>query len=88
VNRTIFPFFIFWLIPCFIATIWLGLIGIFLIIFGIMAVIAGWGLYGIYYLLNGYWILFNREEPSDDIIIIQRLKGIKKEDRLNEYYID
>ena len=87
-NRSIACYGLFWAIPCAIAAIWVGKYAMVAAIIGVLSVIGGWILYGIFYMLRGMWDTFNDEHPSEDIAIIRRLKGIPTPSRQEEVYYD
>lgn len=74
-TRTIFPTLIFWVLPCFFMIPIFGQYAVLAAAIGIFIIFSGYGIYGFYYLLNEYWKEFNKDEPTEDIMIINRLKG-------------
>lgn len=74
-TRTAVCFGLLWAIPCGIATIWFGEAAVIAAFAGILTVMGGWGLYGIFRILRGLWDQFNDENPSEEIAIIRKLKG-------------
>jgi uncharacterized protein YneF (UPF0154 family) len=75
-NRASGCFLFLWVIPCGIFAIWFGKDAILAIFIGMLALIAGCGLYGVFCVLKGMWDKFNDENPTDEVMIVRRLKGI------------
>ncbi len=85
-NRTLAAFIVLWLIPCLLAISLFGAKAMLALIVGILSTIVGWGLYGIFYWLRGLWQEFDRKNPSEDIEIINRLKGVSTTMHHDDYY--
>jgi hypothetical protein len=89
-NRTLGCFGVLWALPCATLTIWFGQNAFLAILIGLLSVIAGWGIYGLFYLFRNMWKEFNDEHPPEDIAIIRKLKGTptpsNERDDLHEYY--
>lgn len=87
-GRTIGCFIVLWALPCLVAAIWFGKYAILAIIAGILTVIAGWILYGLFFWLRMMWHTFEDERPTEEVAIVRRLKGIPTPSRQEEVYYD
>jgi hypothetical protein len=75
-NRTVFSFLFLWATPCVMATIFVGPKALLCILFGAFIVIGSWALFGIYYSIHNLWKKFDDENPTDEVRVIRKLKGI------------
>jgi hypothetical protein len=75
-NRIAIPTLLFWIIPCGISTIWIGHLGVQLLAGGVLPAWAGWWLAGFGWKIRNTWRQFEREMPTEDVQIINRLKGV------------
>ena len=75
-NRSVIGFFLFFCFPALIANIWLGSKAILIVATGMFTILGGWILYGIVYVCKEIWEQFNDEEPTEEIAIMRKLKGI------------
>lgn len=87
-SRTIMCTGLFWIVPCAISSIWIGKSAVAAGLFGIITVVVGWGLYGVFCILRDMWNRFNDENPSEEIAIMRKLKGIPTPSRKEEVYYD
>jgi hypothetical protein len=87
-TRTATCFVLFCAIPCAIATIWFGKNAVLAIFAGIITVIAGWALYGLFCWLRMMWERFNDEQPTEEVAIVRKLKGIPTPSMKEEIYYD
>jgi hypothetical protein len=87
-ERTITCTGLFWVLPCFIASIWFGKYAFLAAVIGIIAVLVGWTFYGIFYGTRQLWRTFNDEHPPEDIAVIRKLKGIPTPSRKEEVFYD
>ena len=77
-----------WVLPWLIATVWIGGNSAVAIFGGVLAVIVGWGLYGLFFWFRQMWDEFDDELPSEEVVIIRRLKGLPTPSRKEEVYYD
>ncbi len=75
---------IFFLLLC----IFIGKIGILFALGGALSIGVMWIIYGIFYWLRGMWQEFEREVPTEDIEIINRLKGVSATMHRDDIYDD
>ena len=64
------------IIPCLISAIWIGIYGLIiyaLITLGTVVVII---FYGLYRVVLDKWKRFEHDIPTDDVVIMEKLKGI------------
>jgi len=85
-SRTIVCSILFCVIPSLIASIWVGKMAILLISVWFGVILAGWLLYGIFYFLRNIWNNFNDENPTEDVAIMRKLKGIPTPSRKEVYH--
>jgi len=78
-------FFIFWTIPCLVATIFFGHFALNAILYGMLVTIVGSIICItcnlIYSSLRATWNEFADEQPTEDIAILRKLKGISTPSR-------
>lgn len=70
-------FLIGWIIPVFVIAIFTGSIKILMLIpISFALIILSTGIYNLFKWIKNAWSNFNEVDPSDDIKIIRKLKGI------------
>jgi len=69
-----------------LSCIFIGKIGILFAFGGAISIGIMWAIYGIFYWLRGMWQEFEREVPTDDVEIINRLKGVSTTMHHDDYY--
>lgn len=60
----------------FLSSIFIGKYGFGLACVGAIAICAAWGIYGIFAWLRGLWKEFDDKNPTEDVAILRKLKGI------------
>lgn len=84
-TRSVVGFLVFWALPCAIASIWIGNVTIALIALGVIAILGGWVLYGLFCFFRTIWVKFNDECPTEEVAIMRKLKGIPTPSRKEVY---
>lgn len=87
-ERTFASVMVFGGIPSLIASIWIAEKAILIFIFVMFSVIAGWALYGLFCTMRNTWNKFIDENPSEEVAIIRKLKGIPTPSKQKELYYD
>lgn len=85
-NRTVGCFIVLWVIPCVISAIWFGKLSLLAIPIGFATVAAGWALYGLFYWLRGLYREFEDNNPTEEVRIIRKIKGIPTPSKQKVYY--
>ena len=73
-------------IPSLIASIWVAEKAILIFIFVALSAIAGWALYGLFCAMRNTWNKFVDENPSEEVAIMRKLKGIPTPSRQEVYH--
>ena len=74
-DKSIAVITIFGVIPAFIVTFVFGGSGIHIFLITTLTVGLFWILYGIKYYLSSLWREFNNACPTEDMVILRKLKG-------------
>lgn len=74
-NRTIVVIVLQGILFC-LSTVFIGKLGFGLACVGAIAICAAWGIFGVFAWFRGLWKEFEDKNPTEDVAIVRRLKGI------------
>lgn len=86
-DRTV-AVIISWMIPCAISSIFIGQLGAIIGAIGIIAIMGFWAIFSLVRWIRDQWREFEDKNPTEEIAMLRKLKGIPTPSQRDREYYD